>query len=54
MGKKGRNVLKLIISTRNKHAMTFKNSRKLKNASWPNIVEIIAVFKSLSVFQFKC
>ena len=45
-------MLKLIIhvSTRNKHAMKFKTSRKL-NAS---IVEIIAVFKSLSVFHFKC
>ena len=37
-------MLKLIIhvSTRNKHAMKFKTSRKLNE-----IVEIIAVFKSL-------
>ena len=41
-------MLKLIIhvSTRNKHAMKFKTSRKL-NSSSPSIVEIIAVFKSL-------
>ena len=54
MGKKCRDLLKLIISTRNKHTMKFETSRKLKNASWPNIVEIIAVFKPLSVFQYKC
>ena len=33
MGKKGRVVLKLIISTGNKHAMKCKTSRKLKNTS---------------------
>ena len=33
MGKKCRNVLKFVISTRNKHAMKFKSSRKLKNES---------------------
>ena len=54
MGKKDRNVLKLIISTRNKHSMKFKTSRKLKNASLPSIVEIVAIFKSLSNVHFKC
>ena len=32
MGKKGRNVLELIISTRTKHVMEFKTSRKIENA----------------------
>ena len=33
MGKAGRNVLTLIISTRNKHAMKFKSNRKLKKVN---------------------
>ena len=53
MGEKGRNELKFIINTRNKHASKFKTCWKLNNASRTSIVEIIAVFQLLSDFHFK-
>ena len=40
MGKKVENALKLIIRTRNRHAMQFKTIKKLKKASLTSIVEI--------------
>ena len=49
--KKGRNALKLIISTRNRHTMNLKTIKKLKKVRLTSVVEIIVVFKSLSAFH---